>query len=77
MAIERKCGQLQAGAPPKKRKPAYIHVDNALKRLRCTYFGPGFPSVARFLTHMDRGGSREGGRRVGASAPPNGPKHGA
>lgn len=51
--LERRCMQLQSGAPPRKRKPVYLAVDNALNRLRETYFGAGIPSVARVLSYMD------------------------
>ena len=32
--IERRMAQLQVGAPPRTRKAAYVHVDDALDRLR-------------------------------------------
>lgn len=53
MELERRHGQLQLGAPPKKRRKAYMLVDDALTRLRETYFSRGFPSIARVLTYMD------------------------
>jgi hypothetical protein len=51
--IERRVAQLQTGAPPRKRKAAYIRVDEALDRLRDQYFGARFPSVAELLRYMD------------------------
>lgn len=53
MEHERRHGQLLLGAPPKKRRPVYVLVDEALSRLRDTYFAAGIPSVARVLTYMD------------------------
>lgn len=53
MELERRHGQLQLGAPPKKRRPVYVLVDEALTRLRDTYFAAGIPSVARVLAYMD------------------------
>jgi hypothetical protein len=51
--IEIRVGQLQVGAPPKKRKSKYVLVDEAIDRLRDQYFGNGIPSVARLLQYMD------------------------
>jgi hypothetical protein len=53
MGIERRHGQLQFGAPPKKRRPTYILVDAALSRLRETYFGARIPNVNALMTYMD------------------------
>lgn len=51
--IERRVAQLQVGAPPKKRKAAYVRVDEALDRLSNQYFGVRMPSVAGLLQYMD------------------------
>ena len=51
--IKRRVGQLQLGDPPKKRKPAYILVDEALDRLRQQYFGLRIPNVQGLLQYMD------------------------
>jgi hypothetical protein len=51
--IERRVAQLQVGAPPRKRKAAYVHVDDALERLRNQYFGARIPNVAGLLQYMD------------------------
>jgi hypothetical protein len=53
MEIERRYGQLQFGAPPKKRRPVYMLVDDALNRLRDTYFGARMPNVNAVITYMD------------------------
>jgi hypothetical protein len=53
MEFERRHGQLQVGAPSRKRKPVYLLIDEALRRLRETYFGAGIPSIASVLTYMD------------------------
>jgi hypothetical protein len=53
MEFERRHGQLQNGAHPKKRRPVYVLVDEALTRLRDAYFTAGIPSVARVLAYMD------------------------
>lgn len=52
-SIERRVAQLQQGAPPRKRKAVYVHVDEALDRLRDQYFGARFPNVAGLLQYMD------------------------
>jgi hypothetical protein len=51
--IERRIAQLQVGAPPRKRKAAYVHVDDAVDRLRNQYFGARIPNVAGLLQYMD------------------------
>jgi len=51
--LERRVQQLLHGAPPRKRKTAYVLVDESLDRLRETYFGVGMPGVARLLQYMD------------------------
>lgn len=51
--IERRLGQLQVGAPPRKRKPAYVRVDEALDRLRDQYFGARHTNAAGLLRYMD------------------------
>ena len=53
METEIRIGQLQLGAPPRKRKNKYVLVDEALDRLRDHYFGTGLPNVARVLQYMD------------------------
>lgn len=53
MEIERRHGQLQMGAPPKKRRPVYILVDDALARLRNTYFGARIPNINALMAYMD------------------------
>lgn len=53
MELERRHGQLQLGAPPKKRRSTYVLVDEALTRLRDAYFAAGIPSVARVVAYMD------------------------
>jgi len=53
MQLERRLGQLQFGAPPKKRKAKYILVDEALDRLRDQYFTLVIPNVPRLLQYMD------------------------
>lgn len=53
MEFERRHAQLELGAPPRKRKPVYLLIDEALSRLRETYFGAGIPSIARVVTYMD------------------------
>jgi hypothetical protein len=53
MEFERRHEQLQVGAPARKRKPMYLHIDEALRRLRETYFGAGIPSIANVVTCMD------------------------
>lgn len=53
MEFERRQAQLLLGAAPKKRRPTYVMVDEALTRLRGTYFGGGIPSIARVITYMD------------------------
>lgn len=53
MEIERRHGQLQMGAPPKKRRPAYMLIDDALNRLRDTYFGARMPNLNAVITYMD------------------------
>jgi hypothetical protein len=50
---ERRVAQLQHGAPPRKRKAKYVLVDEALDRLRNTYFGNGVPGVNRLLQYLD------------------------
>jgi hypothetical protein len=45
MEFERRHGQLQMGAPPKKRRPAYLLVDDALNHLRDAYFAARMPNV--------------------------------
>ena len=52
-SIERRVAQLQVGAPPRKRKAAYVRVDEALDRLRIQYFGARMPNVAYLLQYMD------------------------
>ena len=44
--IERRIGQLQQGAPPRKQKTKYILVDEVLNCLHNNYFGIGIPSPA-------------------------------
>jgi hypothetical protein len=51
--LERRIAQLQQGAPPRKRRAKYVLVDEALDRLRNTYFGNGMPNVARLLQYLD------------------------
>jgi hypothetical protein len=51
--IERRVAQLQIGAPPRKRKAAYVLVDESLDRLRDQYFGGRMPNVAALLQYMD------------------------
>lgn len=53
MELERRHAQLQHGAPPKKRRPSYVLVDEALTRLRDAYFAAVIPSVARVVSYMD------------------------
>lgn len=53
MEFERRHGQLQMGAPAKKRRPVYLLVDDALNRLRHTYFGARMPNVNGLMTYMD------------------------
>ena len=53
MQLERRIGQLQAGAQPKRRKSKYILVDEALVRLKDQYFGLGIPSLGRVMQYMD------------------------
>ena len=53
MELERRIGQLQVGAPPKRRKTKYVLVDEAIERLRDQYFTVGIPNVARLLQYMD------------------------
>jgi hypothetical protein len=53
MQLERRLGQLQVGAAPKKRKAKYVEVDEALDRLREQYFTAGIPNVGRLLQYMD------------------------
>jgi hypothetical protein len=45
--------QLQLGAPPRKRKAAYVRVDDALDRLHHQYFGGRIPNLAGLLQYMD------------------------
>ena len=52
-SIERRVAQLQVGAPPNKRKAAYVRVDEALDRLHNQYFGARMPNVAGLLQYMD------------------------
>jgi len=42
MELERRIGQLQLGAPPKKRKAKYTLVDEVINRLRQQYFTGGY-----------------------------------
>lgn len=51
--IERRLAQLQQGAPHRRRKAKYVLVDEALDRLRNTYFGVGIPNVQRLLQYID------------------------
>lgn len=53
MQLERRIGQLQVGAPPKKRKAKYVLVDEAIDRLREQYFTVGIPNVPRLLQYVD------------------------
>jgi len=53
MEFERRHGQLQMGAAAKKRRPVYLLVDDALNRLRHTYFGARMPNVDAVMTYMD------------------------
>lgn len=52
MEHERRHGQLQYGAAPKKRRPMYMLVDDALNRLRNTYFGARMPNINALLTYI-------------------------
>lgn len=51
--LERRIAQLQVGAAPRKRKLAYVRVDETLDRLRDQYFGGRMPNVAGLLQYMD------------------------
>lgn len=51
--LERRIRQLEQGAPPRKRKAKYVLVDEALDRLRNTYFAAGLPNIARVLQYVD------------------------
>jgi hypothetical protein len=51
--IERRVAQLRIGAPPRKRRAAYMLVDESLDRLRDQYFGGRMPNVAALLQYMD------------------------
>jgi hypothetical protein len=53
MQLERRIGQLQVGAPAKKRKAKYIRVNEAIDRLRDQYFTGGIPNVGRLVQYMD------------------------
>lgn len=53
MEYERRYGQLQMGAPAKKRRPVYMLVDEALNRLRHTYFVARMPNVQAVIIYMD------------------------
>jgi MULE transposase domain len=53
MELERRIGQLNMGAPAKKRRPVYVLVDDALTRLRNMYFGARIPSVNALMMYMD------------------------
>ena len=52
-SIERRVAELQQGAPPRKRKAAYVQVDEALDRLRDQYFAARMPNVAGLVQYMD------------------------
>lgn len=53
LQLERRVAQLQAGAPPKKRKAKYVLVNEAVFRLQGQYFGQAIPSIARVIQYMD------------------------
>ena len=50
---ERIIGQLQMGAPPKKRKLKYVAVNEAIKRLGENTFRAGLPSGQQVLQYLD------------------------
>jgi hypothetical protein len=50
---ERRLAQLQHGAPPRKRKAAYVRVDDALDRLCQQYFSVRMPNVGGLLNYLD------------------------
>ena len=56
--LEGRHGQLQRGAPPKKRRLARGRVDEALTRLRDAYFAAGILRVARVIAYMDAYGNQ-------------------
>ena len=53
LQLERRVAQLQAGAPPKKRKAKYVLVNEAVLRLQNQYFSQVIPSIGRVIQYMD------------------------
>jgi hypothetical protein len=50
---ERTIAQLQLGAAPKKRKPKYVTVNEALQRLGNNTFGGRLPNVQQIMSYLD------------------------